>query len=322
MCWAKLSLFRRKKTTDHENGSQTILRSLTANVSHIPARVLSELPDQPSRKTRRTICFCAIEPNQKDRQSLYIDGYAQTIVNSIEGAVLPLEALLSNIREKTQKAVTDVMSRNETTTKNKLTINEKAAIYLYTMAWEDNQISLYSLLNQTLRAARNIEQMQPWFGYLKFFFMALIKLPSIEETVWRGVRLDLSNDYTGGQEIVWWSVSSCTESIDILQSDHFLGQDGPRTLFSIECYRGKLITPFSAYPAENEILLLPGTKLQVVSKMALARDLHIIHLKEILLTDSYLEMPMTNQELKYERAKNGRKVNAYLQRLIFQSQGG
>ena len=317
MCWAKLSLFRRKRAANYETDSKTILVSMTASVPHISGHVLSELHDQPSRQARRTICFCAIEPNQKDRQSLYIDGYAQISADSIENAILPLEEILPKIREQTQQAVMDVTNRNEIATKNKLTINEKAAIYLYTMAWEDNQISLYSLLNQKLRTARNSEQMQPWLGFFKLFFMALIKLPSIEETVWRGIKLDLSNDYTSGQEILWWSVSSCTESIDILQSDHFLGQDGPRTLFSIECFRGKLITPFSAYPAENEILLLPGTKLQVVSKMALAQHLHIIHLKEILLANPYLELPMTNQELKYERTKNGRKVNGYFQGLIF-----
>lgn len=33
-------------------------------------------------------------------------------------------------------------------------------------------------------------------------------------------------------------------------------------------------------PAENEIILMPGTYLRVISKSSLAQDLNIIHLQE------------------------------------------
>ena len=265
------------------------------------------------------MCFCVIEPQQENRLSLFITGYAQTPVSSIEDAVTPLEPVLPTIVEKTHEAKDNIRDRQNLRTKNNLTRDEETAIYLYSMEWENSQFSLYSLLNTTLRNAHDSAQIKPWFAFLKLFLTALLKIPSLEQTIWRGVKIDLSNDYSKDQEIIWWSISSCTESIDILESDQFLGQVGPRTLFSIECCRAKTITEYSAFPGENELLLLPGTKLQVVSKVTLGPEFHIIQLKEIIPTTPYLEIPMTKQELQHERRKNHREVNLFVLYFCFEN---
>ena len=62
--------------------------------------------------------------------------------------------------------------------------------------------------------------------------------------------------------------------------EEFLGNKGERTLFNIECTNGKAIRAHSHFQTEEEILLLPGTFLQVVSKWSPSKDLHIIHLRE------------------------------------------
>jgi hypothetical protein len=82
--------------------------------------------------------------------------------------------------------------------------------------------------------------------------------------------------------IPWWSVSSCTISLEILQSEQFLGTEGLRTLFSIECQNAKSVAAHSYFKdTEKEFILMPGSYFEVVGQLHPAKDLHIIHLKEI-----------------------------------------
>ncbi|CAF1577965.1 unnamed protein product [Didymodactylos carnosus] len=137
---------------------------------------------------------------------------------------------------------------------------------------------------------RNSQQI-PWYGYLKLFLTALHKLPPYRGTVWRGVPHDLSTKYCKNGEQIWWAFSSCTSSLDILRSPNFLGDTGVRTLFNIEVFNGRLISEFSEYSAKDEILLLPGTYVRVVSEMRQSDGLHIIHLKQIEPPYFLLEPP-------------------------------
>jgi hypothetical protein len=52
-------------------------------------------------------------------------------------------------------------------------------------------------------------------------------------------------------------------------------------MFSIETSSGKLISGYSYFQHEDEILLPPGRYLKVIDKSSPAKDLHIIHLREI-----------------------------------------
>jgi hypothetical protein len=85
--------------------------------------------------------------------------------------------------------------------------------------------------------------------------------------------------------------SSCTEALDLLESDHFLGKTGVRTLFNIECESGKSIRAHSYYEREDEILLLPATQFRVVGRIDSGNGLHIIHLKETKPEYPLLEPP-------------------------------
>jgi hypothetical protein len=80
---------------------------------------------------------------------------------------------------------------------------------------------------------------------------------------------------------VWWSFSSCTQSLAVLESDLFLGKHGSRTLFNVECDNGKMIRSHSYIDVEDEILLLPATQFEVKSKLNPSTDLHLIHLKQV-----------------------------------------
>jgi hypothetical protein len=212
---------------------------------------------------------------------LPIRGYANEPLLPLEEAVQPIYNLLDDL-----DMMVDTAMRNSKKPENNLTSNESAAIHLYTMQWEEPNVSLYTLLNSTLRSERR-EPLRPWFRYLKLVLTALYKLPSLKSTVWRGVRGNLSEQYDDDQ--VWWGFSSCTESVDVME--RFVGKSGVRTLFNIECINGKAIRAHSFFKKESEILLLPGTYLRVVGKWSPAKDLYIIHLREAPAPRVYLEPP-------------------------------
>jgi hypothetical protein len=61
-----------------------------------------------------------------------------------------------------------------------------------------------------------------------------------------------------------------------------LGENG--TLFAIEAIHGKDISMFSAVPDEQEVILMPGTRVRAKSQSLNVMDrLFIIHLEEINL---------------------------------------
>ena len=119
--------------------------------------------------------------------------------------------------------------------------------------------------------------------------IGLSHLPSIKRTVFRGVKNDLSLKHHEGDQFFWWGFSSCTRTISVLKSDQFLGNNGTRTIFHIECLNGKDIRRHSYYQKEDEILLLPAIYLEVVSNFEMAPGLHAIQLKEIEPEFAYLE---------------------------------
>jgi hypothetical protein len=57
-------------------------------------------------------------------------------------------------------------------------------------------------------------------------------------------------------------------------------QPGPRTLFQINCVKGRSIQSHSHFEMENEILLMPGTYLHVCKKWRATDGTHMIELQE------------------------------------------
>jgi hypothetical protein len=104
---------------------------------------------------------------------------------------------------------------------------------------------------------------------------------SVTCQLWRGVKEDLSSRYAKGEFQIWWQFSSCTSSLEILQQPQFIGQAGTRTLFSIEgATNGKDIRRHSYFQREAEILLLPGTYLEVYKVIQRSDGLHTIHVRQ------------------------------------------
>ena len=217
-----------------------------------------------------------------------IRGYELLPIVPLEKAVSHVSNLFDGIRDYVY-----IAKENSKQPVNNLTQDEAASIHLYTMEFGIHA-SLYKILNDALRA-ENRGALVPWFHFLKLLLTALYKIPSSTQTVWRGIRdVDLSSKYPTGKKFVWWGVSSCTLSVDVLKSGAFLGNHGVRTLFSIECKHGKPIGSYSYFNnQEQEVILMPGSYFEVIGQMNPATDLYIIQLKQIAAPIEFVRLPFT-----------------------------
>jgi hypothetical protein len=217
-----------------------------------------------------------------------IEGYQNMPLLSLKEAVEFVVFCCPDIRRRVYIA----MSNCENPA-NCLNQDESASIFLYTMEWRPKEQCLYYVLNETLRT-ENRQKLIPWFPYLKLILSALYKLPSEKQNIWRGVKLNLYQQYEIGKSYVWWGFASCTQSLAVLESNQFLGKQGARTLFNIECRNGKMIRSHSYINMEDEILLLPATQFVVKSKLNPAPDFYIIELKQVEPQFPLIEPPSVN----------------------------
>ena len=69
-----------------------------------------------------------------------------------------------------------------------------------------------------------------------------------------------------GRIINWYQISSCTCSAEVQKDPALLGDSGVRTLFVIDLDEevdNAVISDCSVYPGEDEVLLEPGTRVEV-----------------------------------------------------------
>jgi hypothetical protein len=123
--------------------------------------------------------------------------------------------------------------------------------------------------------------------------VALSKLPSTKHRmIYRGIKMDVSDEFPEGKTFIWWAFSSCSSSIKVLQQ--FLGQTGPRTIFNIECDSAKDISQHSFYQSENEVLMYPARQFQVASSFNSGNQLKIIQIKEIQPPFPLIHIPQSS----------------------------
>ncbi len=224
----------------------------------------------------------AAEPR---RMLLPIQGFEKMPLVSLEDAISPLVSLIPDVEQMVW-----IAKENCSRPADGLSPDESASIMLYTMEWEPYEKSFYVMLNTALRGA-NREELKQWFSYLRLFITAFQKLPSTGRIIYRGIKLDLSNQYRRGDTVVWWGFSSCTLSIETLSNERFLGKSGTRTLFNIECESGKNIRSHSYYAKEDEVLLLPARQFEVIGCLDQGNGLQVVQLKEIKPKFPLIKLP-------------------------------
>ena len=143
---------------------------------------------------------------------------------------------------------------------------------------------LYRTLNRLLRQ-RDRKALKPFLPYLRLLLTGRAKLPRRVVAVWCGVAgVDLRDKYPKDRKIAWWAFSSTTKELSTLLNPTFLGQTGVRTVFMIEVKSGVDIVRYSAFADEEaEVLLFPGTMLEVVSSMDMGAGLFQVHLREVVV---------------------------------------
>ncbi|CAF0873897.1 unnamed protein product [Adineta steineri] len=203
-----------------------------------------------------------------------IEGYENKPLVSLEDAVKPLVDIVPKIERNVF-----IVKQNCQEPEDSLTSDESASIMLYTYESMPREHSLYAILNAALRSEQR-QKLVPWFLYLRLVLTALARLPSKHRLVFRGVREDLRAQYVKSKTFIWWGFSSCTSSIEVLESGDFFGKTGTRTLFQIECHTGKDIKNHSFIHNEDEILLLPARQFSVKGCLDSGNGLHMIHLEE------------------------------------------
>jgi hypothetical protein len=247
------------------------------------------------RRNHRLVETSSAEQNLRIASPIKeVQEHIDPIVEYVEEPLLPLVeacAPLTNIIHNLSVYVRLALDETPYEPSDSLTFDESAAIRLYTIEWEESHASLYSKLNSTLKRSSR-QALRPYFKYLKLFLTALVKLPCAPlQTVWRGVNKDMSNNFPRGTSVTWWAFSSCTTSLTVLENNTYLSNVGERTLFSVEAINGRIIRAHSHFDFEDEILLLPGTYMEVQSQLSPATGLHIIHLKQIKPKETLLELP-------------------------------
>jgi hypothetical protein len=202
----------------------------------------------------------------KDSNYSPIHGYQDLTVTTLEEAVKDVAPYVPGVEAYTSQAKQNCYQEN-----TDLTLDESAAIYLYTMP-----TLFHSNLNDRLRAG-NRNEMEPWFAFLKLVITALGKLPSLATIVWRGVATNISSNFVDNLLQTWWTVNSCSTNPRVVE--FYLGGTG--TVFGIEVIHGKDISKYSACPDEQEVVLMPGTRVRVMGQPLEVKDKpYIISLKE------------------------------------------
>jgi hypothetical protein len=204
------------------------------------------------------------ELQDANRSPIY--GYQHLPIVSLDQAVEKIIPIVPEVEHYVSLAKRDC-NRNSSI----LTWDESAAIYLYSMP-----MTFFSRLNEFLRA-KNRDVLKPWFAFLKLFLTALEKLPSYELITWRGVAGNVGSAFVDNDTQIWWSINSCSKAINVVEM--YLGDTG--TVFAINATNGKDITAFSAFQEEQEVILMPGSRLHVkYGSLNFKNSLFIVHLEE------------------------------------------
>jgi hypothetical protein len=141
-----------------------------------------------------------------------------------------------------------------------LTENEATAIAYYTLDAKDaTSKKLYATLNRTLASRKKYSG---WVPYLYFLLSGLQKLPDYKGVVYRAVNIQLTGSslYQEGNDIVWVALTSTSAGKE--QLENFSG-GGTGAWVVIDAIEGKDVSPFSRYPKEAEVLLLPNANFKI-----------------------------------------------------------
>ena len=218
-------------------------------------------------------------------------GYEKNEIVSLENALKPVKDFVPELDAMLYTA------RRNCKPSSILRPDEAAAIMIYSLEWTPEEQSFYYIFNNKLRD-RNRRALLPWFLYIRLFVEALLKLPEQKPRIlYRGVKKQLQKYYSEDKECTWWSFSSCTSSLKVLNT--FIGTSGPRTIFNLHCRSAIDISEYSFLSGEAEFLLFPGRHFRCTSTLNAGDNLHIIELEEIEPPFCFFSLPTRSNPMNF-----------------------
>jgi hypothetical protein len=153
---------------------------------------------------------------------------------------------------------------------------EDYAILLHYHTLEDPPIYHYvsDIMNSPETRVENPDKVRAVMPFVKGIMEACLQLsrsyPELSygpAEAYRGMRYVYDDErwanFAEGSQICWYTVKSVAATQQAVRT--FLGDRGDCTIFKIENCTGTMIKEFSAYQAEDELLIMPGTYFEVVS---------------------------------------------------------
>jgi len=137
---------------------------------------------------------------------------------------------------------------------NKLQPIHIIALYLYT-----GNLTIYRQVNVTLSNWKNDN---PWNPFIYCLYQAISLLPEYTGEVYRAVDCKFNlHDYAIGNVLRWNTFSMC--SLEWKNSSELIEQK-KGIVFIIKSKSGRIISSYSKYPVDSEVMFLPGTEFTVV----------------------------------------------------------
>lgn len=164
----------------------------------------------------------------------------------------------------------EYMAKGMNKLKNPLTVQEIAAIYIYSL----EQVEFYRPLNAAL-LEHSRELVKVYFPFIRLMCTGIDKIPCYSKAsgktyVYRGMAAsdEILKMYHPGKIFQWWNFSSTSKARKIALRFAIKGAQTKGALggviFRIECDVGMSIKEFSKFPKEDEVLLKPGLTYRVM----------------------------------------------------------
>jgi len=133
---------------------------------------------------------------------------------------------------------------------NKLQPIHLMALYLYT-----GNLTLYRQVNMTLS---NWSNNNTWHPFIACLYQAITLLPEYRGEVYRAIDCKFTmDDYAIGHKIRWDTFSMC--SLEWKNSSELIALKRG-IVFIIKSLTGRVISKYSKYPVDSEVIFLPGTE--------------------------------------------------------------
>ena len=217
---------------------------------------------------RKYVCCCCCGEDEVSNNERYahlgltshdpsgiIGLYEKEPLVSLEEALAPFQGKIKNL----SKQIADAKAKCNKTTKDNLTRDESAAIYIYSMAADKD--SVYGHLKRALDS-NDPAMIKPWAKYLKLFYHGVNKCPNAQREVWQGIPYDKfwDNKLRTGSTPLYTSFGSASYSQKLVQG-HLDEKNKSRKIYV--AYDHGVAKDVSDYTADKsgESVLIPGMKL-------------------------------------------------------------